>query len=615
MSGRQGGPGRFSRGYLTEEEKNNRPKVTLELVKRIGSYLKPYWKEMLLVLIAIFAASFLNLMPAVLTGRIIDEGLIGKDMSALIRLILLSLAVFAGANLIGILESYLNIWIAQHVTFDMRNSMFKHLQSMSHGFFTSTNQGEVITRMTGDISGVQSIIANTMASILTNVITLAVSVAMMIDKSPVLAAVGIAIIPLFALPTKWVGKTRWSLTQETQERQDEINGILSESLSVSGQLLVKLYGREEEEYNRYENSNKKMIALAIRESMAGRWFRAALGTFSNVGPMLVYLAGGILIMNYNDSITIGDITVMVALLGKMYFPIHSLMNIQVDWIRSMALFTRIFDYFDIEQDIKNIEHPIIPDNTVGNLQFKNVSFSYEENRPVLQDISFHLNSGKSIAIVGPSGSGKSTIASLIARLYDADKGEILMDGINIRNLDLKYLRDQIGMVSQETYLFNGTIRENLLYAKSDATEEELIEACKKANIHGFIEKQPGGFDTIVGNRGLKLSGGEKQRLSIARVLLKDPAFIIFDEATSSLDSISEHLIQESIEPLIKSRSAIIIAHRLSTILSADHILVVQDGKIVEQGNHKDLITKDGFYTELYKTQFLKSLCAGEEQCA
>lgn len=213
-------------------------------------------------------------------------------------------------------------------------------------------------------------------------------------------------------------------------------------------------------------------------------------------------------MNYNDSITIGDITVMVALLGKMYFPIHSLMNIQVDWIRSMALFTRIFDYFDIEQDIKNIEHPIIPDNTVGNLQFKNVSFSYEENRPVLQDISFHLNSGKSIAIVGPSGSGKSTIASLIARLYDADKGEILMDGINIRNLDLKYLRDQIGMVSQETYLFNGTIRENLLYAKSDATEEELIEACKKANIHGFIEKQPGGFDTIVGNRGLKLSGGE-----------------------------------------------------------------------------------------------------------
>lgn len=615
MSGRQGGPGRFSRGYLTEEEKNNRPKVTFALLKRIGSYLKPYWKQMIIVFLAIFIATFLNLMPAVLTGRIIDEGLIGKDMSALIRLILLSLAVFAGANLIGILESYLNIWIAQHVTFDMRNKMFKHLQSMSHGFFTSTNQGEVITRMTGDISGVQSIIANTMASILTNLITLAVSIAMMIEKSPVLAAVGIMIIPLFALPTKWVGKTRWSLTQETQERQDEINGILSESLSVSGQLLVKLYNREKEEYERYETANKKMIDLTIREGMAGRWFRAALGTFSNVGPMLVYLAGGILIMNYNDSISIGDITVMVALLGKMYFPIHSLMNIQVDWIRSMALFTRIFDYFDIKEDIRNIENPIIPEKAEGRLQFKNVSFSYEENRPVLQDISFLLNSGKSIAIVGPSGSGKSTIAGLIPRLYDVDKGEILMDGVDIRNLELNYLRKQIGMVSQETYLFNGTIRENLLYAKSDAGEEEMIEACKKANIHSFIEKQPEGYDTVVGNRGLKLSGGEKQRLSIARVLLKDPAFIIFDEATSSLDSISEYLIQESIEPLIKTRSAIIIAHRLSTILSADHILVVQDGRIVEEGKHKDLIQRDGFYTELYRTQFLKPFGGKEDQCA
>lgn len=312
-------------------------------------------------------------------------------------------------------------------------------------------------------------------------------------------------------------------------------------------------------------------------------------------------------MKYDNSLTVGDISVMVALLGRMYQPINSLMNIQVDLIRSMALFTRIFEYYDMPVDIKNEPDAITPASVTGNLRFENVSFYYDEKMPILNGINFDLEAGKSIAIVGPSGAGKSTIINLIPRLYDVTGGRILLDGMDIRKLDLVFLRKNIGIVTQDTYLFNGTIRENLLYARFDATDEELVEACKKANIHDFIMAQPNGYDTIVGNRGLKLSGGEKQRISIARVILKDPAIMIFDEATSSLDSISESLIQDAIEPLIKGRTSIIIAHRLSTIMAVDEILVISGGQVVEQGKHHELVAKGGIYTELYETQFRRAL--------
>ena len=350
-----------------------------------------------------------------------------------------------------------------------------------------------------------------------------------------------------------------------------------------------------------------MIGLNIKESMAGRWFRVVLTTFTSVGPMLLYLAGGILMMKYNSDLTIGDITVLVALLGRMYMPVNSLLNIQVEWIRSMALFKRIFDYFDIPVEIENAKDAVTPDKVTGDVVFEHVEFSYEESKKILKDISFTLNAGKSIAIVGPSGSGKSTIVNLIPRLYDVDSGSVTFDGIDVRKLDLKFLRDQVGVVSQETYLFNGTIRENLLYAKPDATEEAMVEALKKANIWDFIEKQEKGIDTEVGNRGLKLSGGEKQRISIARIILKDPTIFIFDEATSALDSISEKKIQDAIDPIIKSKTSILIAHRLSTILAADEILVVKDGTIAERGTHKELLNKEGVYRELYETQFSKAL--------
>ncbi len=599
--------GMMGNGFLTEEEKENQPKITLPLLKRIFSYLLPYWKQLSTVLVCIIVSSILGLLPSVLTGRIIDEGLIAQDMKMLVILIAASLLVSLGSNLIGVAESYLNNWIAQHLTFDLRNKMYSHLQKMSQGFFTSNNQGDIITRMTSDISGVERVVTSTFTSILSNSITLICAVIIMYRENWILATVGVLIIPLFVIPTRWAGKTRWSLTREAQDCNDEINGILNETLSVSGQLLVKLFGKEAYEYNRYKDANGKMIDLNIKESMAGRWFRVVINTFSNAGPMLIYLVGGILIMQYDSTLTVGDITILVALLGKMYGPVNSLLNIQVEWIRSMALFTRIFEYFDMPVEIKNADNAITPKDAKGNVEFKHVDFSYSPERKILKDINFELKSGNSIAIVGPSGSGKSTIINLIPRLYDVCSGEVTFDGVDVRKLDLEFLRNNIGIVSQETYLFNGTIRENLLYAKPDATEEELIEVCKKAHIYDFVEKQELGLDTMVGNRGLKLSGGEKQRISIARILLKDPVLFVFDEATSALDSISESKIQEAIDPIIHSRTSILIAHRLSTILAADEIIVLKDGAIAERGVHADLVKKGGIYTELYETQFGKAL--------
>lgn len=611
----QRGGGPRSRGmYLTEEEKQNAPKVTKELLFRVFSYLKPYWKQMALVFGCIVVASVCSLFPSILTGSIIDVltgknlgGWIGEGISALIRLILVSLALHFASNLIGVGQSYLNNWIAQHISYDMRNQMYSHLQKMSQRFFTSANQGDIITRMTSDISGVESVVSNTFASILSNTITLVVALIAMFQKNWILALVGIVVVPLFTLPTRMAGKTRWKLAGKAQECNDEINGILNETLSVSGQLLVKLFGREKAEYKRYEEANGRMIRLRIREQMAGRWFFMLLSTLMTIGPMLLYLVGGILMMKYDSSLSVGDITVLVALLNRMYGPVNSLLNVQVDWIRSMAMFTRIFEYYDMKPEIDDRPDAKELTNAKGEIRFDHVSFSYDGERQILKDISFTLKSGDCVAIVGPSGSGKSTIVNLIPRLWDVSEGSVTFDGRDVREWTLHSLRDEVGVVTQETYLFNGTIRENLLYAKPEATEEEMIRACRQANIYDFIEKQPEGLDTMVGNRGLKLSGGEKQRISIARALLKDPALLIFDEATSALDSISEAAIQAAINPLIEERTSILIAHRLSTILAADEILVVRDGMIVERGTHRELVHAGGTYQELYETQFSKAM--------
>ena len=598
--------GHGARGFMSEEEKASLPKVTKALLLRVFSYLRPYWKQLLLALLCIILSSVFVLIPSILTGKIIDEGLIGRNLRALIFYLALSFAVTLGANLIQVAESYINTWIAQHITFDMRNAMFAHLQKMSQRFFTTNKQGDIITRMTGDIAGVERVITDTFSSILSNAITLVVALVAMYQKNWILATLGILIVPAFTLPTRKAGRTRWSITRDAQACNDEINGILNETMSVSGQLLVKLFGREQAEYDKYKDANGRLIRLNIKESMAGRWFRVVLSLFTNIGPMLLYLVGGILMMRYDSKITVGDISVLVALLGRTYGPVNNLLNIQVEWMRSMALFSRIFAYFDMPVEIENAPDAVTPAQAQGNIVFDHVDFAYDPDRPILRDVSFTLKSGNSVAIVGPSGSGKSTIINLIPRLYDVTGGAVTFDGVDVRQLDLAFLRRNVGVVTQDSYLFNGTIRENLLYAKPEATEEELLAACDKANILDFIQAQPQGLDAMVGNRGLKLSGGEKQRISIARVLLKDPALLIFDEATSALDSISESRIQQAIDPLIESRTSILIAHRLSTILAADEILVVKDGRIVERGVHRELVAAGGVYTELYETQFSRA---------
>lgn len=600
--------GRMGPRPLTPEERGEGAKLTKTLLLRAVSYLAPYWPHLLLVTLTIILAAVLNMLPAILTGKIIDDGFIGRDFNLVLILIAASLAVLIISSLLGVVQSYLNTVVAQRIARDMRNQMYGHLQRMSHRFFANAKQGEIITRMTSDIGGVQSVIAGTLTSTLSNIAVLLTSLAAMYQKNWILATVGIIIVPLFILPTKSVGKKRWELAAQSQQERDNINQILNETLNVSGQQLVKLFTNEEREYENYARANEDMYRLSIKESMAGRWFRMTINTFISMGPMLIYLVGALLMLRleYGD-LTVGDITVMVALLNRMYRPVNSLLGIQVDFIRAMALFSRIFGYLDMPAEISNKAGALAPKAIRGHLAFQDVSFHYTAGKPVLEDISFEVETGKTVAIVGPSGAGKSTIINLIPRLYDVTGGRVLLDGIDIRQLDLTALRRNVGIVTQESYLFNGTIRDNLLYAKANATDAEIARACRDANIEEFINSLPRGYDTLVGNWGVKLSGGEKQRLAIARVILKDPRLLILDEATSSLDSISESLIQQAIEPLLKQRTSLVIAHRLSTIMAADEILVLANGRIQERGTHLQLMQQDGIYKELYRTQFKQVL--------
>ena len=604
------GPGRGMgpRGFLTEEEKKNMPKVDAALIKRILGYLKPYWLQFLMVFGAILLSAVLGLLPSIITGRIVDEALVGKDLGLLIKLLIMAFVTLGGSQVISVLESYINAWISQRIIFDMKNQMFDHLQHMPHAFFTSEKQGDIITRMNTDISGVSSVISGTLSSIVSNIVTVVTTLVALFTLSWKLALVGIVVIPLLILPTKSVGKTRWKMLSESQSKNDEMNQMINETLSVSGSLLVKLFTREEREYQRFVDVNEEVTRLQLKEQRSGKWFRVIMGMFTQLAPLLIYFAGGYFIIAKADpGLTVGTITATVALVNRLYRPIESLLNIHVDFTRSLALFTRIFDYFDMPNPIQSPENGQKPDVTDADIVYEHVSFSYDKEKPLLKDIDFTVPGGKMYAIVGPSGSGKSTVVNLIPRLYDVLGGSVKIAGVDVRDFDLKYLRQQIGVVTQDSYLFNGTIRENLLYAKEDATPEELDAACWIANLSDFIHNQPEGLETMVGNRGLKLSGGEKQRLSIARVILKDPKILILDEATSALDSITENAIQEALEALMEGRTSIVIAHRLSTILKADRILVVKDGVIAESGTHEELLARGGTYRELYETQFRQIL--------
>ena len=605
MPGPMGGP-MGPRGFLTDEEKQNVPKVTGSLIKRILSYLKPYWLQFLLVFVTILVSAGVGLLPSIITGRIVNEALVGKNMKLLIQLLIAAFVTLTASQVIGVLESYINAWISNKIIYDMKNQMYGHLLSMPHAFFTTEKQGDIITRMNSDIGGVSSVISGTLTSIVRNIVIVVSTLVALFVMSWQLALVGILIIPLLILPTRSAGKTRWKLASESQAKHDEMNQLVNETLSVSGSLLVKLFAREKREMQRFETVNDEVTKLSMKEQRSGKWFMVLMGMFTEIGPLLIYFAGGWFIIKKTDpTLDVGVITSTVMLINRLYRPVQSLLNIHVDFTRSLALFTRIFDYYDMVPAIRQPEHARRPIVKHEDIRYEHVAFSYSPEKPLLSDVTFTVPAGKMYAIVGPSGSGKSTIVNLLPRLYDVNEGSVKIGDTDVRDFDVPYLRRSIGVVTQDSYLFNGTIRDNLLYAKENATDEELTDAIKTASLTEFIENQPDGLDTVVGNRGLKLSGGEKQRLSLARIILKDPSILILDEATSALDSISENAIQDALEHLMEGRTTIVIAHRLSTILKADRILVVANGTIAEQGTHDELLAQNGIYRELYETQFRK----------
>ncbi len=596
-----GGMGMGWKSLKYSSEQAPKPKITKTMLLRILRYFIPYWRHLIVVITAITATALLGLIPPLLTQRIIDVALPGKNLYLLGMLTLASLGATVAIGLIGVGQNYLNTWISSHITFNMRNQMYKHLEYMSLSFFSNVKTGEIITRMTSDIGGVQDVFRNTVVNTISNVFILVSTAAVLLSMNWKLAIAGILVVPLFAFPTRKVGKVRWKIASETQGKLGELNQIIQETLSISGSTLLKIFTREKDELEGFKKINTEVTKLQIKESNAGRWFIMTITIFATIGPLLIYFWGGYLFIK--EEISVGAIIAFVALLGRLYGPVVQLSSIHIDITRSLALFERIFEYLDKKPDIEDAPTAKPLGTVEGRVVFRNVGFSYNEKQAALENISFTSEPGKMIALVGPSGAGKTTVTNLIPRLYDVCSGSITIDGKDIRQVTLESLRANIGIVMQDSYLFNGTIKENLLYAKKNAADKELEAACRDAYIHDFIMSLPEGYDTVVGNRGIKLSGGEKQRISIARIILKNPGIMILDEATSALDSVSESYIQQAIKPLLKGRTSFVIAHRLSTVMMADRILVLDKGRIVETGRHEELLEKNGLYKVLYDTQF------------
>ncbi len=598
-------PGGPYRG-MTAEEKAAAPKLTKAMAARILSYLAPYKWKFVLVIVVVLIAAALGVVPSLLTGRMVDDGLIAGNFRVLVELIIASFLVTLVSNLFGLLEVWLNTSIAQGIIYDMKTQMYEHFQKQPYQYFVESKQGEIITRMTGDVNGVQSVVSSTMTNSIKNIATVVVSIVALFQCSWVLALAGMAVVPLFILPTRVTGKRRWLIARDSQEKYDEANSLLGETLSESGILLVWLFGRQKREAERFKSISSDLYSLNIKEMLAGRSFFMFMNIFTNFGPLLLYLVGGILMlrMQGGPQVTVGEITAAIAILGRIYRPVNELMNVSVDLTRSLALFERIFQTMDMVPSIVDREGAEAPKVIRGEIEYNDVHFAYKEDGPeILQGVSFHVKPGETYALVGSSGAGKSTMISLVPRLYDVLSGAVRIDGKDVRDWPLQELRKHIGFVTQDTFLFNDTIRANLLYAKPEATDEELMDACRRAGIADFIEELKDGLDTFVGNRGVRLSGGEKQRLSLARVILKDPEVILLDEATASLDSVSESHIQEALAPLLKEKTSLVVAHRLSTILDSDCILVLKDGHIVASGKHAELIASSEDYKTFYDTQF------------
>ena len=575
--------------------------ITAATIRRVLRYFLPYKAKAVVILLFITASALVGLVPPLLIRTIIDRAFADKDMSLLSFLALGMILASLVTGFIGVAQNYLSNLIGQGVMYDMRNHLYRHLQSLHLGFFIGVRAGETITRLNSDVAGIQNVVTGTLVSIVSNMAILATTLVMIFYLSWPLALASVLILPLFIIPTRRVGRIRQDLTRSIQEHRADLVHILQETLSVGGYILMKLFGQEQGEREKFSEKNREIMRLQIRQALVGRWYFMIMGLFATLGPAMIYWLGGWLVLR--DSMTVGTVVAFVAYLSRLYGPASSLASVHVDITASLALFDRIFQYLDITPEIADTPNADVLPTVKGRVEFQDVSFHYREGHPVLEDVSFTVEPGQTVALVGPSGAGKTTITYLVPRFYDPTSGRILLDGLDIRYLTLPSLREQIGIVTQDTFVYHDTVRHNLLCARPDASEEEMEQACRDAQLYDTIMNMPWGFDTIVGERGYRLSGGERQRLAIARVILGNSSLIILDEATSSLDSVSEALIQRALEPLLRDRTALVIAHRLSTILQADQILVIDKGRIAERGRHSELLQKGNLYSQLYQAQF------------
>ena len=578
------------------------------IVRALGLY-RSHLGMLVLLMLAIAAASLLGLGPALAIREIVD-GAFRKNDGGYLNVLVLGMTVLIGLTVLaGVAQSYLSQTIGQQVMFELRDRMYRHLGSMSLRWFTSNRSGEMLSRINNDIGAVQAVVSETLAGVVGSLIIGGTTLALMFVIDWRLTLFCVAFIPLFIFPSRWVGGKQRQLNSEIQEEVARLNVHMQETLSVSGALLMKTYGREQYEAGEFANIAARLRDLNIRASMVGRWFGAGLTAFGSISPAVIYWYGGHRLLD--GEATLGTVIAFTALLARLFGPVQALLRANVTVIASIALFERIFDYLDLVPEIADRPNAHALGRAAGAVAFEHVSFAYSEGSPVLHDVSFAAEAGQFVALVGHSGAGKTTSAYLVPRLYDADSGRVTIDGHDVRTLQLASVTANVGVVSQETYLFHDTIAENIRYGRPGATDAEVEEAARAANIHDFVAGLPNRYATVVGERGFRLSGGERQRIAIARALLKSPAVLILDEATSSVDSRTERAIQEALDRLTRGRTVLAIAHRLSTVLRADQILVFERGRIIERGTHRELIDLGGEYSVLYQQQFR----AGDEAIA
>jgi ATP-binding cassette, subfamily B, bacterial len=615
-------------GSYLRYDGEERPDIDRALLKRVWSYGRPYRRQLIGVIVTVLLISSLSVLPPLLIRRLIDVALPNKDVGQLTLLGLGIVALPLLNSLIGILQRWWSSRAGEGIIYDLRRQLYDHLQNMSLRFFTATKTGELISRVNTDVVGAQQAITGTFVTVFSNLVSVTVIIAVMLQAEWRLTLLAVAALPLFTFPAKRVARILRRIADQQMERNAAMSAILQETFNISGALLVKLFGRARTESDRYGVEAAAVRDLGVRSAMVGRWFFAMIGLSAAIGSAAVFWVGGYLVIQ--EQLTIGTVVMFTALVAQLYGPLSSLSNSRVELATSLVSFERVFEVIDMTPEIT--EGTVDVAALEGAIEFDHVYFRYTSEEPVgleavrrfgrrsgveeglvpsqvssrewaLEDITFKIGAGDLVALVGPSGAGKTTISYLIPRLYDVNEGEIRLDGRDVKDFTFPALARGIGVVTQETYLFHDTIAANLRYARQDATDAELEAACQAANIHDFIASLPDGYNTTVGERGYRLSGGERQRLAIARVILKNPAVLILDEATSHLDSRSEALIQDALEKLMIGRTAVVIAHRLSTILAADTILVLDQGRLVESGSHRELLDHGGLYAELFETQF------------